>query len=141
MKDILLVDDEVEIQSLIVHYLRNRGLRVDACNNGRDAGARLKHKKYDLIITDLRMPVEDGFSFIFKTRHQSMVTATTPIIVITGGGETFDFNHGIDSLKKNDIKVLQKPFKPEDLYIAVCEIFGVDPRNGKAFIKTSVNVQ
>lgn len=125
MKTVLLIDDQIDIQSLIADVLRNHGIKVEAAADGLEATQILKEKSFDLIITDLKMPNEDGFSFIYKARNTILNSENTPILIITGGGESFDFNVSLEGLQESGIKVLKKPFSKQQLLDAVCEVFGV----------------
>ncbi len=126
MKEVLLVDDELEIQILVADFLRNYGVKVEAYANGQQAAKRLQVRSYDLIITDLRMPEEDGFSVIYKARNQWRDSAKTPIIVITGATKSDNFDFSIENLPKNNIQVLRKPFELDELLAMVCTAFGID---------------
>lgn len=122
MKKVILIDDEIDMQSFIATFLRNYGVHVEAY-----AGGDLLHKKmnehaYDLVITDIHMPHEDGMSIVYKTRNVWAKNNKTPIIIITGTTKADHLN-----VKNNDIQILKKPFLPEDLLKMVCVIFGVDP--------------
>lgn len=125
MKTVLLVDDQIDIQSLIADVLRNHGIKVEAAVDGLEATKILKEKSFDLIITDLKMPNEDGFSLIYKAKNTILNSADTPILVITGGGESFDFNVSLDGLRESGVLVLKKPFSKQQLLDSVCEVFGV----------------
>lgn len=126
MKEALLVDDELEIQIMVADFLRNCGIKIEACANGQQASKRLQEKNYDLIITDLRMPEEDGFSVIYKARNQCKGSAKTPIIVITGATKADDFDFSIQNLIQHNIQVLKKPFELDELLEMVCKAFGID---------------
>nr|MBC7244868.1 response regulator [Chloroflexota bacterium] len=60
---ILLVDDEQEILDILVRVLRPAGYEVDTASNGQAALQRIAYQDYDLIITNIRMPVLDGRAF------------------------------------------------------------------------------
>lgn len=125
MKSVLLVDDEIDIQVMIADFLRNYGLRVEAYANGKQANDRLSSQKYDLIITDLRMPEEDGFSLVYKIRNYWQNSKNTPIIIISGAAQKKDFEDSIASLKKHNILFLEKPFEMDALIDSVCKSFGL----------------
>ncbi|MBI1300701.1 MAG: response regulator [Alphaproteobacteria bacterium] len=126
MKSVLLVDDEIDIQVMIADFLRNYGLKVEAYANGKQANDRLKSQKYDLIITDIRMPEEDGFSLVYKIRNYWKGTKNTPIIIISGATQKKDFDQSIASLRKHNILFLQKPFEMEEFIAGICESFGLN---------------
>lgn len=60
---ILLVDDEEDILDLLARTLRGAGYEIDTASNGREGLQRLALRGYDLILTNLRMPVLDGEGF------------------------------------------------------------------------------
>lgn len=127
MKKLLLIDDTIEIQAWVADYLRNHGIHVRACANGNQAIKELKKDKYDIVVTDLRMPEEDGISVIYKMMNGVVpLNKKTPIIVITGAASLQDSQMIIQGLESLDIKVLHKPFEPEDILKAVCDALKID---------------
>lgn len=126
MKKVLLVDDQVDIQAIVADCLRNYGIKVDAYANGKQASEKLEKDAFDLIITDLNMPEEDGFSFIYKAQNVFKNSKDTPIVVITGGARSFDFEANLEDLKDNNVAVLRKPFTKDQLLGTVCDAFGVE---------------
>ncbi|MGB9880250.1 MAG: response regulator [Anaerolineae bacterium] len=60
---ILLVDDEQAILDILVRVLKTAGYEVDTAGNGQEALQRVARRDYDLIITNIRMPVLDGRAF------------------------------------------------------------------------------
>jgi DNA-binding response OmpR family regulator len=59
---VLIVDDEERIRQVLIRILRTRGIAADAAANGTDAVALTVSGSYDLVILDLLMPGQDGFS-------------------------------------------------------------------------------
>lgn len=115
LKEILLVDDKIDIQEMLADFLRNKSCSVDVCASGGEAMRYLEEKDYDLIVTDLIMPGLDGFSFVRKTREKN----ETPILVITGGSQSFDFQNGLQELEGQVFEILRKPFTKEKFWDAV----------------------
>ncbi|MBC7231731.1 MAG: response regulator [Chloroflexi bacterium] len=62
-KRILLVDDEQAILDILARVLTTAGYTVDTAGNGQEALQRVACRDYDLIITNVRMPVLDGRAF------------------------------------------------------------------------------
>jgi CheY-like chemotaxis protein len=62
-RTILVVDDEPSIVRGLTRLLRHEGYEVTAARNGCEALAQLHHQRYDVILTDLRMPTLDGCAF------------------------------------------------------------------------------
>lgn len=115
MKNILVVDDQIDIQEIIADFLRNNGYNVEACSNGVQAEKRIKEKEYALIITDLMMPKGDGFSFIVNTNGRM----ETPVIVMTGGSNFQKHGERIQTLADAGYTILKKPFTKDALESAV----------------------
>ena len=59
-RTMLVVDDEPSIVRGLTRLLRHEGYEVTAARNGCEALAQLHHQRYDVILTDLRMPTLDG---------------------------------------------------------------------------------
>ncbi len=82
-KIILVVDDDSSILHIISSILLKNGYEVITAPNGAVALELIKTNKPDLVITDLVMPVMDGWYFSMKVR-ENLRFKTTPIIVISG---------------------------------------------------------
>jgi CheY-like chemotaxis protein/GAF domain-containing protein len=85
MKTVLLADDQVEILEIIETLLAGFGdeIRVRTALDGREAIRRLEEEPVDLIVTDLTMPVVDGFQLLAHVmRHRPSI----PVIVMTAFG-------------------------------------------------------
>ena len=82
MAHVLAVDDSVSLRRLLASTLASAGHEVVEAGNGADALAALKTHSFNLIISDLNMPVMDGLTFIKKVR---MIAAFrfTPILILT----------------------------------------------------------
>ncbi len=105
---VLVVDDEEELTELIKLALKEE-YRVEAVFNGQEALQMLKTFKPDLIVTDIYMPVLDGFDLIEEVRK---VSINTPIIIVSGAKlrrkMSYFHNKGIAA-------VMVKPFSLKDL--------------------------
>jgi len=82
-KIVLVVDDDSSIVHTIKSILLKSGYEVITGTNGDEALKLIKNTKPDLIITDLVMPVMDGWHFKMKVRNE-LRFKTTPIIIISG---------------------------------------------------------
>ena len=65
---VLLVDDEPEARQLIATVIKRTGAEVEACDSANEALVKLSEWKPDVILSDIAMPEEDGYSFIGKVR-------------------------------------------------------------------------
>lgn len=66
---ILLVDDEPVVRRVLAAQLVAKGLTVIEASNGRDALAALAVRRFDLLITDLQMPVMDGHELLTRVQE------------------------------------------------------------------------
>lgn len=107
-RSILLVDDDVELCSLVVEFLGRNGFQVKTACDGRSGLRSALAGNVDLVILDVMMPVLDGFSVLRQLRKSSAV----PIIMLTARTEQADRIAGLDAGADD---YLPKPFGPEEL--------------------------
>ncbi len=81
MKKVLIVDDDKQIRNFLNDVLRTSGYEVECASNGKEAFKLLQYKKFDLLITDNKMPKMDGLELIKKIRKRNM---DIKVIVISG---------------------------------------------------------
>jgi len=112
MYNILVVDDEARIRSIIKKYAEFDGHNVTEAGDGMDAVMLCKAQNFDIIIMDIMMPELDGFSACRKIREFSQ----TPIIMLSARGEEYDKINGF-SLGIDDYVV--KPFSPKELMLRI----------------------
>lgn len=105
---LLIVDDDAEIRNLLDQLLTKYGYQVLTAGDGRDMFAVLEDNTVDLILLDVMLPGEDGFSLCQKLRQ----TVSIPIIMVTAIGETTD---RIVGLEMGADDYLTKPFNPREL--------------------------
>jgi len=87
---VLVVEDSPTMRQLIVFALKRiRGFQIVEANDGVDALKKLSAEKFDLILTDINMPIMDGLKLVSMVRNDANYKET-PIIVITTEGATED---------------------------------------------------
>lgn len=106
---VLLVDDEPDILELLEMALRKMGLEVERAGNVREALARLAARRYDLCLTDMRMPDGDGLQVV---RHIMQHNLDVPIAVITAHG---NLENAVAALKAGAFDYLAKPVSLDQL--------------------------
>ena len=124
MANILVVDDEEKIRSLIRKYAEFEGSTVSEASNGMEAIPMAKNHTYDIIIMDIMMPMLDGFSAAAEIRKFSDV----PIIMLSARGEEYDKINGF-RLGADDYVV--KPFSPKELMLRIDAILKRTQNKGK----------
>ncbi|MBR4950824.1 MAG: response regulator transcription factor [Clostridia bacterium] len=106
MTRILIAEDDTELRKLFAHVLTKNGYEVVQVGNGKEALERLEEEYFDLIISDIMMPVTDGYEFVSILREKGN---TTPVLMITAK-DAFDdmqqgFNIGSDDYMVKPINV------------------------------------
>ena len=108
---ILVVDDEEAIQQLLAGVLEMDGHDVAIANNGREALDRVGREPFDLIITDIKMPVMGGPDLYKRLRDEGNPLAQR-VIFITGDTVAPDTRKFLQGIKNT---VLSKPFRLRDV--------------------------
>ncbi len=109
---LLLVDDDDRIRDLLKRFLSQAGARVSAAADAAGARRLLEAMDFDLLIFDVMMPVEDGFSLAESVRRTSKV----PIVLLTARGMPEDRIRGL-SIGADDY--VAKPFEPQELALRI----------------------
>lgn len=110
-KEVLVIDDEVDVANLIKVNLEDQGYDVFVAYNGPDAIAIARERKPEVIMLDLAMPGMDGFS-VMKVLKQDKETEHIPIIVLTGH-DTKGYKQ--KSLMLGAAQYMTKPFSEKDI--------------------------
>ena len=123
MKRILVVDDEEQIRSMLTQMLEHEGFVVDTAENGEEGMDLITRHAYDLIITDMIMPIKDGLKLIMELIRDY---PDQRILAISGGGAIKAERYlTMAGYLGDDIATLEKPFKRETLLALVNEQLGV----------------
>jgi two-component system response regulator CpxR len=105
---ILLIDDDVELCSLLDELLKREGFEVQMEHDGASGLERAQSGQFDLIVLDVMLPRLDGFEVLERLRRVSKV----PVLMLTARGEDVDRIVGLE-LGADDY--LPKPFNPREL--------------------------
>lgn len=111
-QNILIVEDEASIREPLVKYFENNHFRVKAAANAAEARGLLTSHAFDLVISDIMMPGEDGLSLCRHIR----ATSNLPVILLTARTEELDRILGLE-VGADDYVV--KPFSPRELLARV----------------------
>ncbi len=114
--EILFVDDEKEILSIVKEYLALNGYDITVTDNGLDALELMKETAYDIVFTDLNMPSFHGLELLGATKE---IRPETEVIIVTGYGT---IESAIEALKLGSYDYLQKPIKLERLKMLIDRI-------------------
>jgi two-component system OmpR family response regulator len=112
MSHLLLVDDDEDIRSLLTSFFRKHGHTVSTAANGAEMFAALQKHAVDIVILDVMLQEEDGFSLCRRLR----TTSPVPVIMLTGMADPTDRVVGLE-IGADDY--LTKPFDQRELLARV----------------------
>ena len=121
--NVMIVDDSKSMRKVILKTLQLSGFQIGECleaSNGQEALDILDGKWIDLILSDVHMPVMDGFGFIRSLREKDICRDTPVVFVTTEANED----------RLNQLMVLggsgyiRKPFRPEEVRALLSRIMG-----------------
>jgi len=132
---ILVVDDHRTNRFLLQEVLKGQGYRVTTAANGAEALQEARQSPPDLIVTDILMPVMDGFSLCWEWKHDERLKRI-PLICYTGT-YTDDRNRRF-ALELGAERFIVNTGNPEDLIKAVREVLETHQRGGPVAVPLHV---
>ena len=124
MTEVVLVDDDPLMRTLLAEWLSEAGHRVRQCGNGEEALQMLRREPAALLITDMDMPGRDGAQLL---REAHRLLPQLAVIAISGGTRDGTRDWASTALQLGAAKTLAKPFERRDLLSAVQHVLGQDP--------------
>lgn len=113
---VLIVEDDQDLGNLLKQYLELNQFRADRVFNGEEARAVLKQKQYDILVLDVMMPKEDGFTLAKQIRQQYPEQA---FLFVTARKQKDDILNG---LKLGADDYITKPFDADELILRITNI-------------------
>ena len=110
---IAVVEDDLEIRSLVEKLLLREGFEVGACSGGEDLDRLIERRRVDLVVLDWMLAGEDGLSICRRLRAAPI---NTPVLMVTAKGDDLD---RIIGLEVGADDYLPKPFNPRELVARV----------------------
>jgi CheY-like chemotaxis protein len=120
-KSILVVDDSLPTREIEREILETEGYKVDMAADGSEALAAAKNNHYDLICTDLNMPIMDGFMLTENIRKNEEI-AGVPVVVISSKASDDDQQRAA-ALGANRY-IIKNSFNNHNLLTAVKDLIG-----------------
>ena len=114
--EILFVDDDQTILSLVEEYLTAFDYRINVVDSGLKALELIKEKNFDIVFTDFKMPDIDGLELLSVIKEHR---PATEVIMVTGHGS---MESAIQAMKFGSYDYIQKPFKLDILRILIDKI-------------------
>lgn len=116
MHSILIVDDDVNLCTVLSEELKEVGFKVNSVNEGEAAVDFIKNNPVDLVLLDLKMPGKDGF-YVLKQLHSDNVK--TKVIVLTAYA---DVKSAVDSANLGANDFISKPYDLDELIISIRKV-------------------
>ncbi len=109
LEKILVADDDRLMRNFIAETLRRQGKEVTLAANGQEAIAKLEEESFDLILSDVQMPLQDGLTVLKKAKA---LHPQTLVILATAFGSV---ESAVEAMRLGAFHYLIKPFSPEAL--------------------------
>lgn len=120
MARILAVDDSAAMRQMVGITLTGAGHEVQQAADGREALAIAERQKFDLVITDVNMPVMDGLTLVRHLRNLPSYRGV-PLLVLTTEATT---ERKLEGKAAGATGWLVKPFNPDRLLATVAKVLG-----------------
>lgn len=128
---VLLLEDELMLQSAIVEYLSVTGYDVDAYEDGKDAYDAVKYRSYDLFIFDINTPTIDGLSLLERLQKEKIYVPTVFISAIT------QIEQITKAYELGCYDYLKKPFHLKELTLHIERLLKMADIKSKSIVRIS----
>lgn len=113
---ILVVDDEENAREGLSKILTKEGYAVEMAANGKEAIETLRRLNFDLVITDMRMPLMDGFEVL---REIKKMDESIGVIMITAYGEVESY---LEAMNMGAFEYINKPVRVNELKRVITKV-------------------
>lgn len=119
MARILIAEDEVAVRTLLVRVFARDGHEVDSAADGAAALERLAAGSFDLLLSDIQMPVMDGIALALAAKRDNPALR---IVLMTGYAAQRERAQGLQALIHD---IVQKPFTLAEIRAALNAALGI----------------
>jgi two-component system response regulator HydG len=123
MKKILIIDDDTYICTLLENFLEDKGFSTTISTEGLSAKKAILDNKYDLILSDFRLPDSDGMDILEFVKNKS---PETPVIIMTAYA---DVKSAVKLIKAGAKDYVTKPIYPEEILNTINKLTKEKPEN------------
>lgn len=109
MTNILIIEDDSKMRDGLVEILADEGYYIESAENGQVGLEKIKKKEFDIILTDLIMPVMGGMEVLTEIKH---IKPMANVIIITAFGT---IENAVDAIKAGASDYITKPFKIDEV--------------------------
>src|SRR5215813_13236635 len=130
---ILLVEDELNMARTLAKNLERAGHAVEHAPHGEAALARLGASSFDVVLTDLKMPVMDGMALLRAMHDRGLSPA---VVILTGYGT---IESAVEAMKLGATDYLIKDARPQEILLTIERVLRLDAlRRENARLKTEI---
>jgi DNA-binding response OmpR family regulator len=122
-KNVLMIDDDMDLTESVVNLLEAKGYKVDSAPNGNEGVAKAKVNPPDLILLDVMMTTKDEGFNVARELNEIEELKGTPVIMVSGVRKEMNLPFGFepDDAWLPIKQFLEKPVKPNELLEAVAK--------------------
>lgn len=116
---ILVVEDDPDLLGILNEFLTMQGAEVAQAIHGKEALETLNIKRFDLVLSDVQMPVMDGVELVRAIKRKDK---NSPVVFLTTG------HSSLDEISAQDLGAaafIVKPFKLQQLLSSICQSFSI----------------
>src|SRR6185295_15318240 len=113
VEPLLLAEDKPELRAMLRKALERSGYKVEEASDGNSAIAKIRARRYLLVLTDLKMPGSSGLDIL---RESKQADPSVPVILITAFGS---IEEAVTAMKEGAFDFVQKPVDLEHLNLLV----------------------
>ena len=114
---ILVVEDRASLRRMLERALSDEGYEVETAADGGQGIEYLRERSYDLVLTDMKLPVATGLDVLEASREAQ---PEAPVVVLTAYGTV---HTAVEAMKLGAVDFLEKPLEIDDLFSA-CGVTG-----------------
>ena len=119
-RSILAVDDSASMRQMVAYTLSNAGHSVVSAIDGQDALDKAKEQKFDLVLTDVNMPLMDGITLTRELRALPVYRFVPILMLTTEAGQ----ERKLEGKAAGATGWIVKPFNPDQLIAVVKKVLG-----------------
>ncbi|MDR5591594.1 sigma-54 dependent transcriptional regulator [Christiangramia sp. SM2212] len=109
MSKVLVVEDDVAFGTMLKTFLEKRDYKVTLVYSASEAFKKISSDKFDLVLTDVRLPDNDGLEILKNVKAEN---PATQVIVMTSYAE---ISMAVNAMKEGAFDYVSKPFRPESI--------------------------
>lgn len=113
MPSVLVIEDKDSMQKMLAATLESEGFDVEAVGDGQSGVDKAREKRYDVILTDLKLPKMDGIQVLSEVKE---IDPEAPIIVMTAYGTV---ETAVQAMRMGAFDFLTKPFDTDHLSVII----------------------